>query len=161
MGQRGWWTPRSLACSSPSQGKERRGRSRRKHRLCCPSACLLARLPAGKLGSQFWGICASFTCTGPRALFFSPMVPQQCLVLSKLQGGRWPCLPGQVLLMVSVASLLRYTLPASAGGANSPRNTRPGRSQWCCEMSQLCSMSVLALFLFPELDAVQHSCSFT
>lgn len=57
-----------IACSSPSHGKERRGWSRRKHRLCYPSSCLLARLPARKLGSQFGGICASFTCTGPRTL---------------------------------------------------------------------------------------------
>lgn len=146
MGQRGWWTPRSLACSSFSQGKERRGRSRRKHRLCCPSACLLARLPAEKLDSQFGGICAFSPALGqepfllihgPLAVPGSEQTPGRKVALSL-----WPGSPHGVRCV----SLLHYTLPASAGGANSPGTPGLAGLNGAVRCLKLCSMSVLALF---------------
>lgn len=84
--------------------------------------------------------------------------PQQCLVQKQTLGRKaaLPPWPGSSH-GVRCVSLLRYVLPASAGWASS-RNTKPGRSQWCWEMSEaLLHAYALALFSCPELDAVQHS----
>lgn len=95
----------------PRKGEERSIKEKAQAVL---SQCLLACSSASwETGLSVWGNLCIFTCTGPRALPSHPWSPSSAWFwansreegLSKLQGERWPCLSGQVLLMVSVACL--------------------------------------------------------
>lgn len=147
-----------VTCLLLSLPRKREERSIKEKAQAVLSRCLLACSSASwEAGLAVLGNLCIFHLHWAKSPSFSPMVPQQCLVLSKLQGGRSEQTPGRKVALpswpgshgVRCVSLLRYTLPASAGGANSPRNTRPGRSQWCCEMSEALLHVCASPFSFP------------
>lgn len=93
--------------------------------LACSPAHPPARSPARRPGSQF-GVSVQLSSVSGPGVLLPIHGPQPCLVLSKFPGKKaalspWPGSP----CGVQCVSLLHHTLPASAGGASSPRKARP------------------------------------
>lgn len=141
---------------APLSPKEKRGEVDQGESTGCavpvPACLLVCQLRSWTLSL---GEFVHFHLHWAKSLSFSSMVPQQCLVLSKLQGERSEQTPGRKVALslwpgsphgVRCVSLLHYTLPASAGGANSPGTPGLAGLNGAVRCLKLCSMSVLALF---------------
>lgn len=134
------------------QGKGRSSGSKGKERTDCAVTVSARLLTCQEARLSVWGFMQCSPAPGPGPLFPS-CGPQQCLVLSKLQGRKRPCFwPGSPH-GVQCVSLLHHTLPASARGASSPRNARPSRSHWCCRIVRSLGPLICAYppFLFLSL----------